>query len=171
MALLFSLRPQTINAPLRDMDRTSEHPFPATVWLLSEAIKRLRARAAQLDESRGMATAGVVMYRGMRNMELPESFVTQGGTEHAPMSTTTQLSVAVRYALSRRSLLFRVTAPSFMQAGADLSFVSAFSAEQEMLYPPGTYLRPTGQDQIVDLNVGEPGASVVRVIDVEPLVP
>ena len=80
------------------------------------------------------------------------------------MSTTTDLNVAVRYALSRHSLLFCVKAPSFMQAGADLSFVSAFPAEAEFLFPPGCFLRPTGLDQKVTL--GED--SVVRVVEVEP---
>ena len=79
------------------------------------------------------ATAVTVAFRGMRNMELPAAFLAEGGTEYAPMSTTTDLNVAVRYALSRRSVLFRLRAPSFMQAGADLGFVSAFPAEAEML--------------------------------------
>ena len=81
------------------------------------------------------------------------------------MSTTTDLNVAVKYALSRQSLLFVIKAPSFMQAGADLSFVSAFPAEAEMLYPPGTYMRPTGI--VKDVELGEQDG-VVRVIEVEP---
>ena len=42
---------KTINNPLRDAGRTAEHPLPVTVYLLSEAIKRLRA--ARIDEAAG----------------------------------------------------------------------------------------------------------------------
>ena len=57
-----------------------------------------------------------------------------------------------------------------MQAGADLSFLSAFPGEKEMLYPPGTYLRPTGQRQTVELG-DTLGESVVVVVEVEPTLP
>jgi len=152
---------KSINNPLRDTARTAEHPFPATVFMLSDAVKKLRAVRATDGRA---ATDAVVAYRGMRNMELPERFVSEGGTEYAPMSTTTSLSVALKYALSRRSLLFRISAPSFMQAGADLGFVSAFPTEAELLYPPGTYLRPTGYQETFKLDDN----TSVHVIDVEP---
>ena len=87
------------------------------------------------------------------------------GWQLRPLLSAVQ--VAVRYALSRRSVLFRIRAPSFLQAGADLSFVSAFPGEAEMLYPPGTYLRPTGMEQTVELAAGGEGG-VVRVVEVEP---
>ena len=32
-----------------------------------------------------------------------------------------------------------------MQRGADLQYLSAFPAEKELLYPPLTFLRPTGE--------------------------
>ena len=94
----------------------------------------------------------------------------EGGTEAAAMSTTSSLNIAMRYALSRRSLLLRIAAASFMQAGADLSFLSAFPGEKEMLYPPGTYLWPTGQRQTVELG-DTPGESVIVVVEVEPTLP
>ena len=158
---------KTINVPLRDRARTAEHPLPVTVYLLHGALRKLRAvRAAPSKDAPAAAAAmgGMVTYRGMRNMEVPATFLAEGGTEYAPMSTTTDLNVAVRYALSRRSVLFCIKAPSFMQTGADLSFVSAFPAEAEYCYPPGCFLRPTGLDQEVEL--GED--STVRVIEVEP---
>jgi hypothetical protein len=61
------------------------------------------------------------------------------------MSTTTDLEVAVRYSLSQHSLLLKIRTKSFMQRGADLHFLSAFPAESELLYPPLTYLKPTGR--------------------------
>ena len=67
------------------------------------------------------------------------------GTELAPMSTTTDLSVAVAYSMSSSSLLFKINTKSFMQRGADLSYLSAFPGEAEVCFPPLTYLRPTGR--------------------------
>jgi hypothetical protein len=157
---------QSINAPLRDAARTAEHPFPATVFLLEQALKKLRAARLHRAEhaADGEATQPLVLYRGMRYMDVPESFRAKGGTEAAPMSTTSSLNVAVRYALSRHSLLLRITAPSFMHAGASLGFLSAFPAEEEYLYPPGTYLRPTGVEQTFELE----DDGIARVVEVEP---
>lgn len=57
------------------------------------------------------------------------------------MSTTTSLEVALKYSVSRSSaVLLRMLTSSFMQRGADLSFLSAFPSEAEILYPPLTYL-------------------------------
>ena len=58
-----------------------------------------------------------------------------------------------------------------MQAGADLSFLSAFPGEKEMLYPPGAYLRQTGQRQTVELGDTLGRESVVVVVEVEPTLP
>ena len=54
------------------------------------------------------------------------------------MSTTADLSIAVKYSLSKTALLFRIITNTFMQCGADLQFLSAFPAEVEYLYPPLT---------------------------------
>ena len=62
---------------------------------------------------------------------------------------TMNLGVAVRYSLSQQSLLFKVTVPDFMTMGADVQWLSAFPSEREILYPPLTYLKPTGRKQIV----------------------
>jgi hypothetical protein len=40
-----------------------------------------------------------VLWRGMRNMKKTDLFMKEGGTEMAFMSTTTDVSVAVRYLL------------------------------------------------------------------------
>ena len=36
-----------------------------------------------------------------------------------------------------------------MNRGADVSFLSAFPNEKEYLYPPLTYLKPTGRKEVV----------------------
>ena len=46
---------------------------------------------------------------------------------------------------SASSLLFKLSTKSFLQRGADIAFLSAFPSEGEVLLPPLTFLRPTGQ--------------------------
>lgn len=66
------------------------------------------------------------------------------------MSTTTSLEVAVQYAAgAQSSLIFKLRTDSFMQRGASIGFLSAFPAEEEVLYPPLTYLKPTGKTRTV----------------------
>ena len=46
-------------------------------------------------------------------------------------------------------LLFKLRTESFMQRGASIQFISAFPQEEEVLFPPLTYLQPTGKKQVV----------------------
>jgi len=40
-------------------------------------------------------------WRGMRNMAVPEEFMTKGGTELAPMSSTSDIVTAMQYSVSQ----------------------------------------------------------------------
>jgi hypothetical protein len=51
----------------------------------------------------------------------------------------------VRYSTAATSLLFKLRTDSFMQRGASIQFLSAFPDEEEVLYPPLTFLKPTGK--------------------------
>ena len=73
-------------------------------------------------------------------------------TQLAPMSTTTDIATAVSYSLRSDSLIFRIVTKNGLQRGADLQWLSAFPAEAEILYPPLTYLQPTGRSQVIELN-------------------
>ena len=150
---------KSINAPLRDRGRQAPHPFPVTVNLIAEGLKRLRTVAADLPG----AHETLSLWRGMRNLRVGDAFTTEGGTEIAPMSATTDLSVALRYAISPHSLLFMITTKSFMERGVDLSYLSCFPEEREFLFAPLTYLRPTGATQFV-----ESGDMTVTVVEVTP---
>ena len=133
-----------MNVPLRDDGRHEDErpcPLAVTTYFAVEGIKKLRAN--NLKE-RGDKQS-TVLWRGMRNLRAADNFMQDGGTELAFMSTTSAVEVAVRYSLSQQSLLFRIVAPSFMATGADVQWVSAFPGEAEMLYPPLTYLCPTGR--------------------------
>ena len=81
------------------------------------------------------------------------------------MSTTTSLKTAVEYSASESSVLLRLATSSFMARGADISFLSAFEAEREVLFPPLTYLRVGEQHEI---QIKESGVSFT-VIDVTPI--
>ena len=168
---------RSINDPLRDLGRQQRrepHPLPLTVALLAAAVGKLRAVGAEEAE----ANRRMELYRGMRGVEAEAGFLEAGGTELAPMSTTSDLAVALRYAAgdsSASSLLFRIHTRSSMERGADISFLSAFPAEREFLYPPLLYLQPTAEvsaraasgraDEVMTVTVC--GRSY-RVIEVEP---
>mmetsp|Transcript_48942 Transcript_48942/g.116317 ORF Transcript_48942/g.116317 Transcript_48942/m.116317 type:complete len:81 (-) Transcript_48942:33-275(-) len=58
------------------------------------------------------------------------------------MSTSRTKAVVVGYAKSKKPLLFRIKVSSPMDMGADISWLSTFPGEHEVLYPPLTYLKP-----------------------------
>ena len=178
---------RSLNTPLRDMNRTAAHPFSATVFFLTDGIRRLRAIGAdaeeaerQLDEKKktqGLSRLSSILgcsndlWRGMANMGTTAEFEQRGGAEFAPMSTTPDPGVAITYSQSTNALLFKIIASSFMNRGADISFLSAFPEEKEFLYTPLTYLRPTGRRQVCqfadnEIAPGSPAQAFV-VIEVE----
>ena len=107
-------------------------------------------------------------WRGMRNVEVPDEFSVDGGTEYAPMSTSSDLSVALAYSnKSEKRLLFKVATNGFIERGADLRFLSAFPNEAEFLYPPLTYLHPTGKRDTICIGQGSEKVEYT-VIEVEP---
>ena len=113
--LFASLFPDTtaaywrVNNPLRDRKRYQErrpHPLPATVFYIQDGIKKLRAAVVEETTSTNNGTnngetkttgSGVVLWRGMKNVHVSERFKKEGGTELAPMSTTSDLNVAIQY--------------------------------------------------------------------------
>ena len=114
---------------------SAEHKFPTTIFYIAEAIKMLRA----LDSKKKIKAT---LWRGMGGVNLPDEFCNNGGTEMAPMSTTRDVRVAVRYAQQgERSVLFKIVVESFMQLGAQLSWISVFPREEEILFPPLTHLK------------------------------
>ena len=66
-----------------------------------------------------------------------------------------------------RALIFMLRVESFMALGADLSYLSAFPHEQEFLYPPLTYLKPTGKTY----DYVHADGSIYTIIEVVPMFP
>ena len=151
---------KSINQPLRDHERCGPHPFPVTVNLITEGLKRLRTIGAQDQDAHSLRN----LWRGMRNLQMTDAFTEQGGTEIAPMSATSDLCIALRYALSSHSLLFKIVTNSFMERGVDLSYLSCFPEEAEHLFAPLTYLRPTGCTQSI-----EHDGVMLYVVEVVPI--
>jgi hypothetical protein len=164
---------KSLNDPLRmrgradstdaGAQRGAPHPFPVTVAYLADGIKRLRATGAH----EGGVVSRCDFWRGLRNLELPASFRADGGTELACCSTSADISVALSYSdKAEKRLLIKVVTRGFIDRGADLRFLSAFPEEVEYLYPPLTYLMPTGREDTILARGVE-----YTVIEVEPRFP
>ena len=75
----------------------------------------------------------------------------------------------MRYSLSQASLLFKIVADDWLSMGvdSDVQWLSAFPAEAEILYPPLTFLLPTGRTETVQA-VSEGKQLSVTVVEVRP---
>ena len=148
-----------INNPLRLGER---HPMPATVLFLQEALKKLRVNAA--DELQGSTS----LWRGFKDLEVEQEFLDQGGTELAPMSTSTDLRTAAQYSCNGRNgetaliMKLKIDKNDFMSYGAGLKWLSAFPGEEERLFPPLTYLRPT--DRVTRETVDGVNFTIMEVV-------
>ena len=156
-----------INDPLRDQHRYEEKKaclLPATTFWADEAIKQLRAINSDLPL--GTPTT---LWRGMQNRKVDPGFLLRGGTELAFLSTTSDLHVAVRYSLSRASLFYKVIASNFLSAGVDVEWISVFPSEREKVYPPLTFLEPTGRSECLSA-VREGKDLTITIVEVRPTI-
>lgn len=124
------------------------HPLPATVLLCNEGLKALRAWDAESD----IATSEIILYRGFTDIRVSDEFQRKGGTEMAPMSTTTDIRIAAGYAVRKGqtdgALLLKIVTTNNLHRGADLAWLSMFPGEAETLFPPLTFLQCTGRQQV-----------------------
>jgi len=152
-----------INKPLRDLERKAKEeqvPLPVTTYHLNSAVTKLKTLHTKL----GSKNSAVDLFRGMSNVALEETFMREGGTELAPMSTTQDLSIALKYsACGNSAVLLRVRSKNFKDRGSELGWLSAFPHEEEFLYPPTTYLRPLKEMP----DVFKIGKATFHVVDVE----
>ena len=121
-----------INEPLRNPVEGVEHPLPVFVTILAEALRKLR----QIGADDMAAVSEMFLWRGMKNLKPSDEFKTRGGTELAPMSTTTDIKTAVEYSLSSESLIFMIVTKNALQRGASLSWLSAFPARKRFVFHP-----------------------------------
>jgi hypothetical protein len=159
---------RSINDPMRASPPQLPHPFAATLYYIAEAISMLR-------EVQGkdplLYNTEQIFWRGMKDLQVAEEFFEKGGAEMACMSTTSDPTVAAEFAEEAGStgrvcpLLFKFVSKSFMSHGADISFLSVYPSEKEVLYPPLTYLRPIRRVQETI------GGKAYDVVEVEPVFP
>lgn len=115
-----------------------KHPLPMTVYHLESAIKKLRQVKAKAD-AEGFAKERV-LWRGMQNRTVDIAYFKKyGGTELAPMSTTSDEEVARKYAASNVPLVFRYDVVG-LRAGVEIQWCSLYPKEAEFLYPPLTFM-------------------------------
>jgi hypothetical protein len=124
-----------INDPLRNGEKP--HPFAATTFFLSEGLKKMRS----INATATKVQLHKEFWRGMKDLELTDKFKRQGGTELGCMSTSTSKEIVAGYANSAQPLVFRINSDGFMSCGADISWLSVYPNEAEVLYPPLTYLQ------------------------------
>jgi hypothetical protein len=135
-----------VNKPLRNSKRKDPNgriikavSLPVITYHLNEFVKKCRTLAANSETK----NAPLDLYRGMSNVCLQDGFMQEGGSELAPMSTTEDLGIALKYsATGNKSVLLRIRTTNFMDRGSSLRWISAFPHEEEYLYPPITYLKP-----------------------------
>ena len=136
------------NAILRDMTSMDDgdqsvNLYPTTLGLIVSGILKL-CRIAKMPQ-------GAVVFRGLSGLELPASFFEldeqgfAGCVEPALMSTSISQDIARQYSAStgRKQTIFRLLLGK-MSLGADVSWLSQFADEQEMLFPPRTHLQIVG---------------------------
>ena len=63
-------------------------------------------------------------------------------------------------------MLFRLRTSNALTRGADVSFLSAFPGEKEILFPPLTHLRTLGKAREMEVR-----GIRFHVVDVEPIIP
>ena len=156
----------SINGPLRDVSRFREgrpHPLAATVAFIDEAARRLK----RVSSHRPHANEPRPLYRGMRNIEMPEAFLRNGGIELAPMSATFDLDTAMHFATGgARATVMRIHNLDWTERGADLRFLSCYPNEEESLYAPLAFLRCRAVDGPPP-TVETAGGVTFSVLDVE----
>jgi len=134
-----------INGPLQH--QVKPHPYPATTFYVHDGITKLRDAYARGDLAGPQTTT---FWRGLDNMAVSDAFMAVGGTLRGCMSTSTDRGVAEReFARAGRApnpLLLKIeTGNERMRCGAELAWLSMYPAEAEVLFPPLTFLKKTGE--------------------------
>ena len=133
----------TLNGTLRRALATHPaHTFAATVGHLCSAIRKLSAAATAEEAQR-------TLYRGVRG-ELDRSFFSKDrlgmivATDATFMSTSTNRDTPLQYMSAEKNVMWRLRASpetdDGFHYGADVSILSQFARENEILFPPCTML-------------------------------
>ena len=139
---------------------TNPHPFRRNVYMLDEALKKMRKVEAIEDPER--YNQRIDLFRGMADMEVDlEAFKKHGGNELALMSTSSSKETALAYASTGKvsGLIFRLSTIGHSR-GIQIDHLSLYPKECEYLFPPLTNLT---FDQTSEVLV-ENGVEVVPIV-------
>tara|TARA_B110000046_G_scaffold170120_1_gene189810 strand:+ start:87 stop:794 length:708 start_codon:yes stop_codon:yes gene_type:complete len=107
------------------------------------------------------------LWRGIKDTQPSTEFKVHGGTHLGPMSTSESKDVALGYAhkrAQRAATIFKIIPSSQMNKGADIDYLSVYPGEKEYLYPPCTYLSPTGSRET--LHYGDVTYKIVELVPI-----
>ena len=119
--------------------------YETTIFCIISGIAKLSKSTALPPDRR--------VYRGLGGMILPEQFWGatgfRGGIEPGLMSTTTNREIAVQYSGMRenRGTVFEIIVGR-IDIGADLSWISQYPGEKEILFPPLTCLEVIDEPRV-----------------------
>ena len=104
----------------------THHPLAAIAYCIFTGIKKQLTLGAK-DEK---AVAELVLWRGFSDLQISDNFQKSGGSEYAPMSTSTDPSVAVGYAVRKSqtdgALLMRIVTKNNLERGILIFFCSPY---------------------------------------------
>jgi hypothetical protein len=154
-------------------------------------------QAAPSSTTLAAAPANRFLWRGVRDVEEGATFRMRGGADMAPLSTSSRRKVAEWYAAGeatyQATLLFKIKVSNPFCCGADISCFSVNPGEvlrprttegpvslilihhcrcwqYEYIFPPGTYLQPTGEAVSETMTFEQPGSTsgtTIRVLEVQ----
>ena len=84
----------------------------------------------------------------MKDMAVSDTFMQCGVCELACSSTSENLGIIAEHSRSACPMLLRLRVDSPIALGANISWLSTLPREEEWLYPPLAYLKPTYKQRI-----------------------
>jgi hypothetical protein len=100
--------------------------LPVITYHLNQFVKKSHTIAVNAAKSKGMFVP-LDLYRGMSNSCIQTGFLQEGGVEMAPMSTTKDLAIALKYsAVGKQSVLLRIRNKNVMDMAPTIRWISAF---------------------------------------------
>lgn len=167
---------KSINDPLRTHNKEHPrlpHPFAATVYYITHGLRKLQAASG--DDTTSSSES--IYWRGVADVGIADDF--KSGTEMGLISTSTDPKVAALGFTDDSGFIFQYVCNDFASKGQDVSFMSVYGREKEVLFPPLTYLNiHTGSTKVnrkaqvkIDKIMRDNNRKPLKVVTVRPTYP